>query len=307
MAQKPSQSIDFASDIFPAEIEEINHRRTTLGQPTVAQNKAEGGPSPKLGLIGLCLSGGGIRSACFNLGVLQAAAECGILSRIDYLSTVSGGGYIGGCLSTILNSKNVPLDAVTDPEIFPLHAKFARSTKQERAFDETGALKHLRENIRYLAPGGLLDLFGLSLILIGGAIADILALLPYPLLAGLLLAGAMVWLGDRSNLTWPVESQFLLWAWGPLAASLAGAMFLGAKISLSASVRRCVVQAVALVFFLTASFSLLSILPHAVTVLSKLFAQYLKAPVNPWFLLLFALILFQASRRVSVSRPKSLR
>jgi GNAT superfamily N-acetyltransferase len=46
-------------------------------------------------LIGLCLSGGGVRSATFNLGVLQALSRLGVLERFDYLSTVSGGGYIG--------------------------------------------------------------------------------------------------------------------------------------------------------------------------------------------------------------------
>jgi hypothetical protein len=46
------------------------------------------------GLTGLCFSGGGIRSATFNLGVLQGLAQLGLLPFIDYLSSVSGGGYI---------------------------------------------------------------------------------------------------------------------------------------------------------------------------------------------------------------------
>jgi hypothetical protein len=45
-------------------------------------------------LMGLCLSGGGIRSATFNLGILQALAEHDLLCCFDYLSSVSGGGYI---------------------------------------------------------------------------------------------------------------------------------------------------------------------------------------------------------------------
>ena len=49
-------------------------------------------------LLGLAISGGGIRSATFGLGVLQALAETGLLRRVDYLSTVSGGGYIGSWL-----------------------------------------------------------------------------------------------------------------------------------------------------------------------------------------------------------------
>ena len=50
-------------------------------------------------LCGLAISGGGIRSATFALGVLQGLALWGLLPRFDYLSTVSGGGYIGAWLS----------------------------------------------------------------------------------------------------------------------------------------------------------------------------------------------------------------
>lgn len=49
-------------------------------------------------LVGLAFSGGGIRSATFNLGILQTLAKLGLLPHIDYLSTVSGGGYIGSWL-----------------------------------------------------------------------------------------------------------------------------------------------------------------------------------------------------------------
>ena len=58
----------------------------------------------------LCFSGGGVRSATFGLGVLQGlaahswtpadpAAPPRLLADIDYLSTVSGGGYLGGWFS----------------------------------------------------------------------------------------------------------------------------------------------------------------------------------------------------------------
>jgi predicted acylesterase/phospholipase RssA len=55
-----------------------------------------------LGLSALALSGGGIRSACVGLGVIQALAEAKLMRRFDYLSTVSGGGYIGSWLSAWL-------------------------------------------------------------------------------------------------------------------------------------------------------------------------------------------------------------
>src|ERR1700750_3160958 len=54
----------------------------------------------------LCISGGGIRSATFGLGILQGLARCGLLDRFHYLSTVSGGGYIGSWLSAWI--KNDP-------------------------------------------------------------------------------------------------------------------------------------------------------------------------------------------------------
>jgi hypothetical protein len=55
-------------------------------------------PTAQKSLIGLAFSGGGIRSATFNLGVLQALAKKNLLRSLDYISTVSGGGYIGGWL-----------------------------------------------------------------------------------------------------------------------------------------------------------------------------------------------------------------
>ncbi|HYC62408.1 MAG TPA: patatin-like phospholipase family protein [Thermoanaerobaculia bacterium] len=56
-------------------------------------------------LCGLALSGGGVRSATFNLGLLQALAAAGKLKAFDYLSTVSGGGYVGGWWSAWLSRK----------------------------------------------------------------------------------------------------------------------------------------------------------------------------------------------------------
>ena len=58
-------------------------------------------------LTGLALSGGGMRSACIGLGLLQALYRKGILRHVDYLSTVSGGGFAGSLLSSsVLAEKN---------------------------------------------------------------------------------------------------------------------------------------------------------------------------------------------------------
>jgi len=71
----------------------------------------------------LCLSGGGVRSATFNLGVLQGLARCKLLEKFDYLSTVSGGGFIGGWLTAwiyrddggVVSVANQLADPPTDP------------------------------------------------------------------------------------------------------------------------------------------------------------------------------------------------
>ena len=47
----------------------------------------------------LCFSGGGIRSATYCLGVLRSLSRLRLLDKFDYLSTVSGGGYIGSWLT----------------------------------------------------------------------------------------------------------------------------------------------------------------------------------------------------------------
>ena len=95
--------------LFNSELDEVYKSRLWRfkdidGGPPI--NKAgkhqSGNPTPDplqrakdMELYGLAFSGGGIRSATFNLGVLQKLAEKKWLPRIDYLSTVSGGGYIG--------------------------------------------------------------------------------------------------------------------------------------------------------------------------------------------------------------------
>lgn len=68
-------------------------------------------------LVGLAFSGGGIRSASFNLGVLQGLASRRALWMFDYLSTVSGGGFIGSWWSAWLSrEKRRPGDIFPPPE-----------------------------------------------------------------------------------------------------------------------------------------------------------------------------------------------
>lgn len=91
----------------------------------------------------LCISGGGIRSATFGLGILQGLARCGLLEKFHYLSTVSGGGYIGSWLSAWI--KNDP-DGIRGVISGLKHR--ANSTLNP----EPRPIRHLREFSNYLAP-----------------------------------------------------------------------------------------------------------------------------------------------------------
>ena len=98
----------------------------------------------------LCLSGGGIRSATFGLGVLQALARVGVLGKLDYLSTVSGGGYVGGWFTSWLH-RDGPDDVLSglDP---------ARAGALRGDAARLSPVNRLRATCRYLAPkGGLIS------------------------------------------------------------------------------------------------------------------------------------------------------
>jgi patatin-like phospholipase len=68
-----------------------------------AQTPAIAAPPATDNLVGLALSGGGIRSATFALGALQALHKLGLLALFDYVSTVSGGGFTGAWWSAWLS------------------------------------------------------------------------------------------------------------------------------------------------------------------------------------------------------------
>ena len=98
--------------------------------------------------IGLALSGGGIRSATFSLGVVQALAQRGLLRRIDYLSTVSGGGYIGAWLSACIHHAREAGEADPIGEV----EKRIRPSQIRKEGEEPNELRFLRAYSNYLTP-----------------------------------------------------------------------------------------------------------------------------------------------------------
>jgi len=51
------------------------------------------------GYIALCLSGGGYRAATYALGTLRMLDELNLLDGVKFLSTVSGGTFMGLCFA----------------------------------------------------------------------------------------------------------------------------------------------------------------------------------------------------------------
>jgi hypothetical protein len=141
----------------------------------------------------LCLSGGGIRSASFALGVLQALAQHGLLFCFDYLSTVSGGGYIGSWLSAWRHH------AANDISVSKL-----LTTRNPAPPDEPSELEGLRASSNYLTPklGAMSADSWTAVALVGRNLA-----LNWAVFLPLFLAVVLVPIGSaefvRWALTWP--------------------------------------------------------------------------------------------------------
>lgn len=93
-------------------------------------------------LLGLAFSGGGIRSATFNLGVLQGLARRRLLHRFDYLSTISGGGYIGAWLTAWIHRRGM----------HEVETRLGAQRKNQPLFKEPPEIGFLREYSNYLTP-----------------------------------------------------------------------------------------------------------------------------------------------------------
>lgn len=93
-------------EVYRKEWEEIQTRRATQLYISRAKDSHDKDCKPEA-LTGLALSGGGIRSATFCLGLLQGMHSLKMLRIFDYLSTVSGGGYVGGWWSAWLARQQV--------------------------------------------------------------------------------------------------------------------------------------------------------------------------------------------------------
>ncbi|TAH45416.1 MAG: hypothetical protein EYC67_11075 [Betaproteobacteria bacterium] len=191
-------------------------------------------PSPR---IALCLSGGGIRSATYCLGALQALASftpsppvpdpneatsasqgsasesttsegSSQIERIHYLSTISGGGYIGGFLTALLERENFDYAKVAE--------KLRHSASPHLADGVEKCINWLRRYSNYLAPrrGWSTDTWSMVALFVRNMLLNWVVIIPAILLALLLPLLHLVALGNGAyHLQVLVVEGFIVLCW----------------------------------------------------------------------------------------------
>lgn len=143
-------------EVVEAELSEIKQRRDKAHVPQ---------GDVKDSLVGLCLSGGAIRSSTFSLGFVQALQKIGLWKYVDYLSTVSGGGYIGSYLTSAILKDKEPVSKTNQP--FSSDATTAQNAQVKRfIYGGHYLLKPWR-----LANMYLMGLFFINLAIFSGLLA----------------------------------------------------------------------------------------------------------------------------------------
>ena len=180
--------------------------------------------------VGLAFSGGGIRSASFGLGVFQAILGQGLFSKFDYLSTVSGGGYLGSALSWLSKQSADPAS--------PLSGSFERQFGSAAMGVRSGSggslaagiatppdrvwLDFIRTHGNYLQPPGISSL-GLIATVLRGALFTLTtyAGLLTAIIAGLILIQALPML-DGGAAPWLEGPWYRIESWALLFGLLFG-------------------------------------------------------------------------------------
>jgi len=195
-ASDTRQPAETFETVLDTELEIVRRQRSGGdAQPDVSGSAED--RARALGLGGLAFSGGGIRSAIFNLGFIQGLANYKALHLFDYLSTVSGGGYIGGWLSAYWRRQLGHVageDDIREHQHLLATPPDAAATDGPAAFPkpEARAVRFVRRYANYLTPR--LGLSGDTLALISTALRNFAVM--QLLLVSLVVAvfAAMLWL-----------------------------------------------------------------------------------------------------------------
>lgn len=205
-----------------------HHERFGTAEPTDLADASRAGPSGwiansyvppgrELGKLGICVSGGGIRSAVFSLGALQVLQERHVLAKARYLFSVSGGGYAAGAMRLALGrfipceseesgreeSGRTGQDDQAPPQQRPRREERRQGTAHPVApnvfADGSAEFHHVRCRSKYLAEGVGQWLTALGVVLRGLLVAQ-LTLLVTVILAGRLLGQVYAMVPPLKNL-----------------------------------------------------------------------------------------------------------
>ena len=121
-------------DAFPRSLKKIHTIRLNAIYQRIHKKKP----------AALCLSGGGIRSGTFALGLLQGLARHKLLNKFHYLSTVSGGGYIGSWLAAWIHRHPSGLSGVT--------TDLANQTPRTKVDPDPEPIRFLRRYSSFITP-----------------------------------------------------------------------------------------------------------------------------------------------------------
>ncbi len=154
----PGNGLDEA--VVDAELAYVADRRAAVGL-----DPGDGGGGD---LVGVALSGGGIRAATLDLGLLQALHARGLFRHVDYLSTASGGGFVGTALTGLMSEParrgHAPAAA------FPF--------EDDMAVGEPEAVAWIRSSSSTLLPRGWFDRLRVLAIWCRGVVVNLAALAP---------------------------------------------------------------------------------------------------------------------------------
>jgi hypothetical protein len=174
-AARPAHTDKTIIAMLRSEIEAINDRRRELKRKELPVRAGCEPPVQVIETVGLALSGGGIRSAAVSLGVLQALNQQGVIDKIDYLSTVSGGGYIGCSLTTTMSKGGGRF-------VFGNVSRKGGGRPLAAEISDTDEVGHIRNYSNFLLPAGARDFITAIAIVLRGLVANLGLVLPFLLL-----------------------------------------------------------------------------------------------------------------------------
>jgi Patatin-like phospholipase len=294
--QVPARERWRASPLSGGEAERLRLRRRYLltgyrPEPLPSHAEPVEPPAPKR--VGICCSGGGIRSAAFNLGALQQLQKENVLEDASYLAAVSGGSYIAAAFAMVRKAKADGAEDNSDASLVPEQPPFHPGSPEEQ---------YLRNRSDYLAPDGMAKLYlGYRVVL--GLLFNV-AFLALPLFGAAMVLGATVYwrafpslvahLCHGSKAPAGCERGLLpTWSWAAPAAMLALSVLLGLMLMVRAfrgeTVRRTLqvwstrllIGSLLLALLTVALPELVSLLrPHAKTSASSAHAGSILAPAS---------------------------